>query len=133
MRPPRACATITSFMFNLKEARFWIWVSLFFLALLAGVFGDTSHTKFLAWPYMDKLAHLLYMGALATLLSRRWKMWPVVITGTVLAVAIEILQNWTPPRSPDINDALWGIAGTWFAWGLYQTKWWRELLEKKIF
>ena len=120
-------------MFNFKEARFWIWVAVFSLALLVGVLGDVSHFSLLGYPYVDKLAHFLYLGGLATLLSKRWSMWPVVITGTVLALGIEVLQHWTPTRTPDINDALWGVTGTWFAWGLYQTKWGRELLEKKIF
>jgi hypothetical protein len=116
-------------MGKITQVRFVFWALLFVLALLAAVFGDTSHLPFLNWPYMDKLMHLLYMGALATLLARSWSMWPVVLTGSLLSILIELLQYFVPGRSCSVDDAIWGIMGVWFAWGLYQTPWYRRLLE----
>lgn len=120
-------------MFNFRELRFWIWVAVFFIALLTGMFANVSEAKFLSWPYMDKLAHFLYMGALATMLSRRWGMWPVIITGVLLSVGIEIGQHWTASRVPSVADALMGISGTLIAWGIYQIRPWHDLMERKIF
>lgn len=122
--------------FTKKDARFWFLLIILVVALLVAVFGDTSRVEFLSWSFygmgMDKVGHMLYMGALATIMARRWKMWPVVITGCVLAVAIEFIQPYFH-RDRDMTDVAWGMVGTWFAWGLSQTKWYTKMLEKKVF
>ena len=114
------------------ESHFWIWVGVFLGTLLVGVLGNFSSIEFVHRPYVDKLAHLLYLGAFATLLSERLKMWQVILSGTLLALFIELIQAYTPGRSCDINDAMWGIVGVWFAWGLYQARWWRTILTFKL-
>lgn len=122
--------------FSAKNLRLWVWLAVISTALLLGVFGDTSRAEFLCWSWMglgmDKVAHMLYMGALATLMARRWKMWTVVLTGCVVAVAIEFVQPYFH-RDRDMTDAAWGMVGTWFAWGLSQTRWYVKMLDKKVF
>ena len=110
---------------------FWIFLTLFFTILAEAVFGNVSRLRFLSYSIggvgVDKIAHFLYLGALATLLCRRWGMWPIILSCTALALAIEFLQPYTR-RTFDLNDATWGIVGAWFAWGLYQMKWYRRIL-----
>lgn len=117
-------------------ARFWTLLAILAAAMLWAFFGKMPQIEFLGYNWMgigvDKMIHMLYMGALATLLSKRWSMWPVILMGSALAIGIEFLQPYFH-RSFDLTDAAWGIVGTWFAWGLYQTKWYRYLLERKVF
>ena len=123
-------------MISGSNLRLWAWLVLLTLALMLGVLGDTSHAGFLAWSWLglgvDKIGHMLYMGALATLMARRWGMWTVVIFGSVLALVIECVQPYFH-RDFALEDAAWGIVGTWFAWGLYQIPAYKKALETKLF
>ncbi len=120
-------------MLNFKDASFWIWVGVLLVAIFAGTTGDISQFKPMQWPYMDKAAHAIYLGALATLLSQKWRGWPVLAGCALVAVLIEVVQYWIPGRSSNVDDALWGIGGAALAWGLYQIKGYRKLLQTKIF
>jgi len=114
------------------EKYFWVWPLILLLAVGMGVFTDLSGNPVLTMPNMDKIAHASYLALFTTLLARRWPVWATILAGIIVSVGIELGQMLTPSRSADINDALWGIVGSWIGWGLYQIKVYKKFLEYKL-
>jgi len=112
---------------------FWLWPMVLLIAVGLGVFTDISDNQMFLIPHIDKVAHCLYMALFATLLARRWSFWPVLAAGFIVSAGIEFGQMLTPPRSPDIDDALWGVVGAFFGWAFYQVSLCKKFLEYKLF
>jgi glycopeptide antibiotics resistance protein len=119
-----------------RNLSYWSLVIVFVCTLAVAFFGNVPNAEFMRLHLfgieVDKIAHLLYLGALATLLAKRLNVWVVIILGVSIALAVEIIQP-NFHRAYDLDDALWGVIGTAAAWGLYQIGWYRRLMEWRVF
>lgn len=111
------------------------------LNLLAQPVGIVSKTD---WAVNVLLFVPIGFCGMAALLCDRFVTWrriaaalPVLASCVVLSLAVELAQNWFPPRVPSQNDvaaeslgALSGIA-LWLAWGGSATSWLRSLSARR--
>lgn len=101
----------------------YVWlVIILFITLKPG--GDTPLFEFLQYPGVDKLGHfglfliwsLLYfpevfcLGDVKT--TQNLRIWTVVVSSFVLAIAIETAQLYIPGRSFDVIDIVADILGS---------------------
>ena len=109
-------------------ARFWFWslLTIGTVFIITTVPMPESASRIL---YLDKLAHALFMGLIATVLARRIRPWAAIGAGVVISTVIEFIQFFIPWRSCEVADAVCGSIGSVLAVGLYQWKAYRNWLE----
>lgn len=104
---------------SVKHPFRWTAVFTYYAAVLYLLLTPADYYEGVTFPYADKLAHLslfLILGALLkhTSLSLR----AVMRWGIILAGISELLQRYTPTRTPDpfdfLVDVLGIILGAWF-------------------
>jgi hypothetical protein len=105
----------------------WPQLSLALLVTFMAYLGLIPYTL-LAWPYADKVLHMLLIGALAFWLNLWWPEWQLQIRQLRLPVAIvlpfmlaaleEVLQSWSPLRTFDMVDLASDLVGLLFFYAL---------------
>lgn len=120
------------------------WVPWLWPAILAGVISLASGRSHLAGPEIvniDKLAHFLVFGLLATLMARidGVRAWPGLGLGWAVALASayglldEYHQSFTPGRFVEVADWVADTLGAALAVALYaRWPWYRNLLETRL-
>ena len=74
---------------------------------------STPLPPYLAWLKNDKVRHVCAYALLAGLLrgATRWNPAMVLLAAAVHGGSMEILQQWFPPRSMELNDWIADVSG----------------------
>ena len=111
----------------------YIWLGLTCYLLFKPDLGFDRHVLF---PGEDKAAHLILFGNLtflwalnfrfALLLHRKMVSWLVLTLGVFFALGSELIQEFLPKRSMDLEDVLYDLIGIFFGYFLF------FFIEKRI-
>lgn len=119
-----------------KSAGHWLWA----VAVAATVFIASGQSQVAAPGIVniDKVAHALVFGLIATLVGRsfrrrRW-VWAAIVITSAYGAADEWRQSLAPGRSVELADWVADTAGALLAVTLYQLwPWYRRVLETPLF
>ncbi len=99
--------------------------------------SSCSHVASPDIVYIDKVAHLLVYGLLATLVARNLpaerRVWLAILAVSFFGVTDEWHQSFTPGRSAEVADWAADTVGAVIAAVLYaRWAWYRQLLERPL-